>query len=424
MSAAPDGKEIEVQGTAAAEAKPEDTLYSTVSRCCSKTCTCMCHLRRPGMMLIWVPVDEHENGGPGEGNGQKEENRLEGQTAGRKVGEKKGENDFMRSGEQKTLENEVKVEEAENEREKNDPETKREVQREEKDVEQLKAELEVQGEEIKGKQKEAEKKEQGEETEAEQQKVENNLNLPTTETKVEDHRAEDGKVSGENKEGEHGVEEKHRAQVEDEKIPKLQFCQSLEKLLIGGPRRLSDQSPQAALARSQNASPKNPQPPPVPSPTSEEEEQGIYEQYLPGASKGAEKVSSARKDLQDISPRSFHKTARREKPPQSTSDSTPDFDNTTEPPAIPPRVPLSPPLPRSENSFGRTSAGSSLLPDRVKPQPPKTSPPNSPLVPMRPPPAPPKTDSRRSSIASIQAIISNGLYLINILHSIAPYVNK
>lgn len=401
---APDGKEVEVQGTAAAEAKPEDTLYSTVSRCCSKTCTCMCHLKRPGMMLIWVPVDEQENGGPGDGVGQKDEDRLEGQTAGGKVGEKKAENDFMRRGEQKTLMNEVKVEEAENEVEKKDPETKKEVHRKEKDVEQLRAELEAQAAAIKGEQKEAEKNVPGEETKAEQQKVENDPSVPTTETKV-DYRAEDGRVSGENKEGERGVEEKDGAQVEDEKMPKLQFCQSLEMLLAGGPRRPSEQSPQAAPTRCQNAFPKNP----VPSQTQEEEEEGIYELYLPGASKSAEKVSSARTDFPDSSPRSFHKTARREKPPPSTSDSTPEFESTTEPPAVPPRVPLNgAAVPRVENSSGRTSAGSSLLPDRIKPQPPKTSPPSSPLVPVRPPPAPPKTDSRRSSIASNQSNISSG----------------
>uniref|UniRef100_A0A096M2R4 Rho guanine nucleotide exchange factor 15b n=1 Tax=Poecilia formosa TaxID=48698 RepID=A0A096M2R4_POEFO len=33
------------------------------SRCCNKTCTCICHLKRPGMMLIWVPVDEDSPGG-------------------------------------------------------------------------------------------------------------------------------------------------------------------------------------------------------------------------------------------------------------------------------------------------------------------------------------------------------------------------
>uniref|UniRef100_A0A3Q2TXP4 Rho guanine nucleotide exchange factor 15b n=1 Tax=Fundulus heteroclitus TaxID=8078 RepID=A0A3Q2TXP4_FUNHE len=65
VSTAPDGKEGAVQMSGAAEAKDEDTLYSTLAHYCSKNCTCMCHLQRPGMMLIWVPVEEHENERPG-----------------------------------------------------------------------------------------------------------------------------------------------------------------------------------------------------------------------------------------------------------------------------------------------------------------------------------------------------------------------
>uniref|UniRef100_A0A3B3TX56 Rho guanine nucleotide exchange factor 15b n=1 Tax=Poecilia latipinna TaxID=48699 RepID=A0A3B3TX56_9TELE len=58
------------QGTGAPEANAEDLLYTPLSRCCNKTCTCICHLKRPGMMLIWVPVDEDSPGGEGQTNGE------------------------------------------------------------------------------------------------------------------------------------------------------------------------------------------------------------------------------------------------------------------------------------------------------------------------------------------------------------------
>ncbi|XP_054656104.1 rho guanine nucleotide exchange factor 15 [Dunckerocampus dactyliophorus] len=50
----PDGKEVEAQpaGKAAGEDGPDDTPGS----CCDPSCSCVCHLQRPGMKLVWVPV--------------------------------------------------------------------------------------------------------------------------------------------------------------------------------------------------------------------------------------------------------------------------------------------------------------------------------------------------------------------------------
>ncbi|XP_030194931.1 LOW QUALITY PROTEIN: rho guanine nucleotide exchange factor 15 [Gadus morhua] len=65
---APDGKEVELQllGGGGAEAEPcgERPLAPT----CAPRCGCVCHLRRPGMRLVWVP--SHEGGGEREGEGE------------------------------------------------------------------------------------------------------------------------------------------------------------------------------------------------------------------------------------------------------------------------------------------------------------------------------------------------------------------
>lgn len=53
----PDGKEVEAQRLSGGEAESEHSLDTPVSPCCDPCCTCVCHLHRPGMMLIWVPVD-------------------------------------------------------------------------------------------------------------------------------------------------------------------------------------------------------------------------------------------------------------------------------------------------------------------------------------------------------------------------------
>ncbi|XP_056432141.1 rho guanine nucleotide exchange factor 15, partial [Gadus chalcogrammus] len=76
---APDGKEVELQllGGGGAEAEPcgERPLAPT----CAPRCGCVCHLRRPGMRLVWVPVlaPSHEGEGEREGVDQSDGAGLE-----------------------------------------------------------------------------------------------------------------------------------------------------------------------------------------------------------------------------------------------------------------------------------------------------------------------------------------------------------
>ncbi|CAK6952873.1 rho guanine nucleotide exchange factor 15 [Scomber scombrus] len=54
---APDGKEVEVQLNGGGEAEVEHRPDTPLSPCCEPSCSCVCHFQRPGMKLIWVPVD-------------------------------------------------------------------------------------------------------------------------------------------------------------------------------------------------------------------------------------------------------------------------------------------------------------------------------------------------------------------------------
>ncbi|KAM7377296.1 hypothetical protein PAMA_013881 [Pampus argenteus] len=54
---APDGKEVEVQLIGGGEAEVEHSPDTPLSPCCEPNCSCVCHFQRPGMKLIWVPVD-------------------------------------------------------------------------------------------------------------------------------------------------------------------------------------------------------------------------------------------------------------------------------------------------------------------------------------------------------------------------------
>ncbi|XP_040887356.1 rho guanine nucleotide exchange factor 15 [Toxotes jaculatrix] len=69
---APDGKEVEVQLTGGGEAEAEHSPDTPFSPCCDPSCSCVCHLQRPGMKLMWVPVDMENNGLEG-GGGQGDE---------------------------------------------------------------------------------------------------------------------------------------------------------------------------------------------------------------------------------------------------------------------------------------------------------------------------------------------------------------
>ncbi|KAM4564746.1 uncharacterized protein arhgef15b isoform 1-T2 [Fundulus diaphanus] len=360
---APDGKEGAVQMSGAAEAKDEDTLYSTLAPYCGKNCTCMCHLRRPGMMLIWVPVEEHENERPG-GTAKKAEQREEMGVKGQKA-ENGLEEEVLRE-EEEWGECEL---EAENELKRT----------QEVELHRVEEAVDVWRAGTKGQTKAAEKE-------------------------VEDHRAEEDKGCGGIKEVEQGREGKNTGG--NEKTAKSQIHHSLEILLSEGPRRPSDQTPHAALARCRPIPRNQLLPPSLPNQGPEDEDESIYELHLPGAAEDLKKVSSARKDLQDSPKITGHKPARRDRPVKSTSDSTPGPEDTTEPPAILPRLPLN--GPGKENTSGRTSPGSVPSSHRVRTEPPKTSPPSSPLIPLRPPPAPPKTFSRSNSTASTRPTIFAG----------------
>ncbi|XP_013874952.1 rho guanine nucleotide exchange factor 15 [Austrofundulus limnaeus] len=52
----PDGKEVEAEETGGGEAE------ASLASCSGQSCSCLCHLQRPGMMLIWVPVDVESAG--------------------------------------------------------------------------------------------------------------------------------------------------------------------------------------------------------------------------------------------------------------------------------------------------------------------------------------------------------------------------
>ncbi|XP_028994622.1 rho guanine nucleotide exchange factor 15 [Betta splendens] len=57
---APDGKEVEVLPVGGGEAEAEHGAGPAQSPCCEPGCSCMCHRHRPGMKLVWVPVDAEE----------------------------------------------------------------------------------------------------------------------------------------------------------------------------------------------------------------------------------------------------------------------------------------------------------------------------------------------------------------------------
>nr|XP_020441550.1 rho guanine nucleotide exchange factor 15-like isoform X2 [Monopterus albus] len=74
---APDGKEVEIQLTVGDEAEAEHNPDTTLSPCCDPSCSCVCHLQRPGMKLIWVPIDVEYSEGEEEETDE-EEQREEG----------------------------------------------------------------------------------------------------------------------------------------------------------------------------------------------------------------------------------------------------------------------------------------------------------------------------------------------------------
>ncbi|KAK2863116.1 hypothetical protein Q5P01_002649 [Channa striata] len=84
---APDGKEVEVQLVGGGESEVEHAPDALLSSCSDQSCSCMCHLQRPGMKLIWVPVDvddseQVEGGGEKDGTEQEDQRKKDGQDSG------------------------------------------------------------------------------------------------------------------------------------------------------------------------------------------------------------------------------------------------------------------------------------------------------------------------------------------------------
>lgn len=309
------GAEVEQPG---AELPP-----SSSSSSCERSCSCLCHQQRPGMKLIWVPVEA----------------------------------DAHREEEEKVEKKEEVEEEANGQQSGEDGEEWEEYE-----------EVEIGGCEV--------------EEEEEQP-------LP---------EEEDGTL----------------------KQAKGKFQQSLDILMAEGQRRLSDPGPHSALAmamahRSQSPPipPKHSQP--LQTHPSVSEEENIYEATLPVVERPPRRSAAACREL-DIPLIKVRKPARRSKLSYSTSDPTSEFQVQQEagvavdtvPPAIPPRVPLTPVhrggilLPQPTLEEWRILRPSS--PGRLSPQRPATPPPVAPLRAAPPPPLLPPTNPPRLSSASLQSL--------------------
>ncbi|XP_057712202.1 ephexin-1 [Corythoichthys intestinalis] len=68
----PDGKEVETESVPG-KSEDEDVPDGAFSSCHDKSCSCTCHLQRPGMKLVWVPLREEDASECGEGADVSEE---------------------------------------------------------------------------------------------------------------------------------------------------------------------------------------------------------------------------------------------------------------------------------------------------------------------------------------------------------------
>lgn len=317
--AEPDGKEGEVAPTGGADGEEHATDAPPPSSC-DLNCSCLCHLQRPGMKLIWVPVDADTQVEEG---GKEEQDEADDQQSG---GDAEEWEDYV----------------------------------------------------------EEEEETDGCEAEGEQTPVVDDAGM----------------------------------------LSKERFQQSLDILISEGQRRRSDPGPHPvlSLAVTQSQSPpippKQPHPVQIPiQPSVSVEEEGIYEAILPVVQ--PRKNSPACKEL-DIPLIKVRKPARRSKLSYSTSDPTSEFQGHLEagsapeeaPPAIPPRIPLTPvhkvgiPLPQPTLEEWRTlrpSSPSGLSPQRV------ATPPLN--IPHRAPPPPP--NPQRLSSASLQSLPEKGRFQNN-----------
>ncbi|XP_041842386.1 ephexin-1 isoform X2 [Melanotaenia boesemani] len=74
---APDGKEVEVHLMGGGEVEVEHSSDTPLGPCCDPGCSCACHLQRPGMKLIWVPLDWEECGQDDAGEEEDSEEDVE-----------------------------------------------------------------------------------------------------------------------------------------------------------------------------------------------------------------------------------------------------------------------------------------------------------------------------------------------------------
>ncbi|XP_036072471.1 ephexin-1 isoform X2 [Oryzias melastigma] len=81
---APDGKEVEAP-TGGDVMEAEQGQHATPRTRCEADCSCICHLQRPGMMLVWVPVEEQEDEGVKEeqAGGVRDEKQTDGELESR-----------------------------------------------------------------------------------------------------------------------------------------------------------------------------------------------------------------------------------------------------------------------------------------------------------------------------------------------------
>lgn len=317
----PDGKEVEAQGMSGGEADSERSLDTPLSPCCDPCCTCVCHLQRPGMMLIWVPVD----------SGKEDE-----------------------------------------------PE---EPEEEEEDIEEPETD-----------------EDEAEDTEEEEEEEEALNEESDSEDEVD------------------GLPDESDVFKQD----KAKFQQKLDVIISEGHRRRSDPGPHAVFStlsqlRSQSPPipPKRTHSPSVNQKKSLNEEEDVYELNLPDPTPKPSTAECKELDIPLITVRKPY----RSKLSYSTSDPTSEFQTDflpsldDVPPAIPPRMPITP----DSQSLSRLFRGghqqptveeaqSFLLPVRGTSPQRLTTPPKSPLVPHRAPPPPPKSDPRRLSTASVQSL--------------------
>ncbi|XP_076856035.1 rho guanine nucleotide exchange factor 19 isoform X2 [Brachyhypopomus gauderio] len=74
---APDGRQVALQSTGPKPDQPEQKPTPPAEPQCGRACSCVCHLHRPGMKLVWVPMSDEEDEGKEMAQDHQAEPRLE-----------------------------------------------------------------------------------------------------------------------------------------------------------------------------------------------------------------------------------------------------------------------------------------------------------------------------------------------------------